>query len=432
MPWLDSASREDAVQFPRILVWVVLVAASVASPRLLAGEPDHSQVPGTVITHSPASSGQYIGSPGIAVVRDGVYLAKCDLFGPGTTEHVRATSRVFRSADSGETWEQAAEIDGLFWASIFTHGGAVYLFGTDRHHGNIVILRSDDEGRSWTRPRDGRTGLLAEGLFHTAPVPVIEHEGRLWRAVEDAMGGEKWGERYRACMMSAPVDADLLDAASWTRSNVLARDPDWLNGQFGGWLEGNAVVTRDDQVVNILRVDHPAGGRAALARVSDDERTIRFDPNSGFIDFPGGAKKFTIRFDPRSKQYWSLANWIPPRHAGQRASRIRNTLALVSSHDLRTWAVQCVVLYHPDAQRHAFQYVDWLFEDDDLIAVSRTAYDDGLGGAHNAHDANYLTFHRFEDFRELRLADSVVAPDELGLDRIDPDAPGSSSGEQRQ
>lgn len=32
----------------------------------------------------------------------------------------------------------------------------------------------------------------------------------------------------------------------------------------------------------------------------------------------------------------------------------------------------------------------------------------GVGGAHNAHDANYLTFHRFENFRELTPADSVV------------------------
>ena len=35
-----------------------------------------------------------------------------------------------------------------------------------------------------------------------------------------------------------------------------------------------------------------------------------------------------------------------------------------------------------------------------LSTDSRTAYDDGLGGAHNAHDANYLTFHRIADFRK--------------------------------
>jgi len=43
--------------------------------------------------------------------------------------------------------------------------------------------------------------------------------------------------------------------------------------------------------------------------------------------------------------------------------------------------------------------VDWVFEGDDIIFVSRTAFDDDLTGAHNAHDANYLTFHRIQDFR---------------------------------
>ena len=57
-----------------------------------------------------------------------------------------------------------------------------------------------------------------------------------------------------------------------------------------------------------------------------------------------------------------------------------------------------LVLHHPDVEYHGFQYVDWLFDGDDLIVASRTAFDDGLGGAHNQHDANFLTFHRVVDF----------------------------------
>ena len=33
---------------------------------------------------------------------------------------------------------------------------------------------------------------------------------------------------------------------------------------------------------------------------------------------------------------------------------------------------------HPDVKNHGFQYVDWLFEGDDLIAACRTAFDDDL------------------------------------------------------
>jgi hypothetical protein len=32
-----------------------------------------------------------------------------------------------------------------------------------------------------------------------------------------------------------------------------------------------------------------------------------------------------------------------------------------------------------------------------IVAVSRTAW----GDSHNFHDANYLTFHRINDFRKL-------------------------------
>ena len=46
-------------------------------------------------------------------------------------------------------------------------------------------------------------------------------------------------------------------------------------------------------------------------------------------------------------------------------------------------------------------------EGDDLLVASRTAYDDGLGGARRAHDANYLTFHRIPVFRQLTMADGV-------------------------
>jgi hypothetical protein len=77
----------------------------------------------------------------------------------------------------------------------------------------------------------------------------------------------------------------------------------------------------------------------------------------------------------------------------------RNKLVLTSSTDLRNWRVESSLLQHADADRHAWQYVDWQFDGDDMIYVSRTAFDDGLGGAHTAHDANYLTFHRIVDFR---------------------------------
>jgi hypothetical protein len=192
--------------------------------------------------------------------------------------------------------------------------------------------------------------------------------------------------------MSAPVDADLLNADSWTSSNRLAFDRAWRGR---AWLEGNIVVTPDKKLVNILRVECKEAEIAAMVHISQDGRSVSFDPEKDFIDFYGGTNKFTIRYDPVTRRYWSLVN------KQMNPTAYRNILTLVSSSDLRTWKVQSVILQHPDSEKHAFQYLDWLFEDKDIIAVSRTACDDGLGGAHRAHDANYLTFHRISNFREL-------------------------------
>jgi hypothetical protein len=267
-----------------------------------------------------------------------------------------------------------------------------------------VIRRSTDSGQSWTPP-----SILAEGQWHTAPVPVIEHNGRLWRAIEDAGNGTKWGERYRARMMSAPVEADLMDAKNWTFSNPLSRDATWLENDFAAWLEGNAVAGPNGNIVNILRVDtSKVPEKAAIVQVSNDGATSTFDPATGFIDFPGGSKKFTIRKDPRGRGYWALASIIPDRHDGAgRPASIRNTLALVYSTDLRVWETRSILLHHPDVVKHGFQYVDWQFDGDDLIAACRTAWDDAEGGARNNHDANFLTFHRWKNFRTLSRKDDA-------------------------
>jgi len=383
------------------IVWTAVIGAAVACSASVA-EPDVGtlQVPGVVIAHYPKSDEKYVGSPGIVEISSGVYLAKHDEFGPQSTEHTSAVTHLYRSDDAGKHWRRIHTFQGLFWASIFSLDDDLYLLGTDKHHGRLVAMRSRDQGATWTEPTDARHGLLRTGANHTAPVPIVVHNGRVWRAVEDAAGGTKWGVRYRAMMMSAPVTADLLDAASWTFTNFLPPGAQWLDGGFNAWLEGNAVVAPDGDVVNVLRVDYRQGEKAAIARVRDDGRTLSFDPEHDIIDFPGGATKFTIRFDPQSHLYWTLANPALGLPAGARAAEIRNTLVLASSPDLRTWTTRRTVLHHPDMRTHAFQYVDWQFSGDDLIAVSRTAFDDGLGGAHRYHDANFLTFHRVKNFRD--------------------------------
>ena len=255
------------------------------------------------------------------------------------------------------------------------------------------------------KPDDSKNGLLLEGQYHCAPTPVIEHNGRLWRAMEDLMGPVKgWGKAFGSFMMSVPVNADLLDASNWTFSNSVRYDSTYLDGKFGGWLEGNAVVTPAGEIVNVLRAAYTFNGdeKAAIIKISNDGKEASFDHDKDFIPFPGGSKKFTILFDKKTKLYWTLANYVPQKFKVKKADLTRNTMAVCSSPDLRSWRVNSIILQHPDVEKHGFQYVDWLFKGNDVILLCRTAFDDAEGGAHRQHDANYLTFHRLKNFRKLK------------------------------
>ncbi|MBX3743235.1 MAG: exo-alpha-sialidase [Akkermansiaceae bacterium] len=375
-------------------------------PSMNHFESIEAKPPGVVINHSAAKTGRFIaGSPSIVILADGSYIAKGDDYGPavGKTELVR----IHRSTDRGATWRQISEIEGLTWASLFLHRGALYMMGTSAGHGlgHVVIVKSTDGGLTWTKPADQDNGLIFPDLsYHTAPVPVVVHGGRIWRTMEDEKGPGKWGMNFRAFLMSAAEDADLLKASSWTMSDTLGYDPTRLGGNFKGWLEGNTVISPDGTPVNVLRVSLSSGGAtAALVHYDAEGRTSRFDAAKDFVKFPGGSTKFHILFDPETKLYWALSNAVPQKHDSTAYGQalIRNTLVLMTSRDLRSWDIRKTVLYHPDISKHGFQYPVFQFDGEDMIFVSRTAYDDGMGGAFRQHDTNYFTFHRIPEFRKL-------------------------------
>ncbi|MBA7555816.1 hypothetical protein ES705_48503 [subsurface metagenome] len=276
--------------------------------------------------------------------------------------------------------------------------------GTWKHDGNFVIRRSLDGGISWSNPVDNKNGLLFEGEYHTAPMPMVIHNGRLWRAIEHLISyNASMNTHFCPMVISAPIDADILNAANWIITNYLPYDSSYLEGKFNNWLEGNVVVTPEGKMVNILRVSTSENGRemAAVINISEDGLTASFDPFTGFMNFIGGASKFSIRYDEKSGLYWTIANMVGEGYSDMEAATVRNTLVLKSSSDLKNWSVNKTLLYHPDVKNHAFQYVDWQFDGRDIIFLSRTAYDDEFEGAHSYHDANYVTFHRIRNFRKL-------------------------------
>ena len=389
------------------VVFLLIAANSFAQIKLteILSRPDPGPVPGAVIDYIPSKTKDYVGSPSIAVLGNGHYVASHDIFGDGPRAGKGCFTRIFESTDSGKSWRQLTELEGQWWSSLFVHKDQLYIFGTSRKHGNIVIRRSTDGGKTWTKPEDKSSGLLVEGKFHCAPVPVPVHKGRLWRGFEINWGSNKW----EAFVMSCPVDGDLLAADNWIVSAKIMVDKKVIRHK---WLEGNVVVTPEGGLVNILRAQ-PEVDKAAMIEVSPDGRSLAFNPEDGIIDFPGANKKFTIRYDKASNKYWSLVNIITdPGPLEEDPQDHRNTLALSSSTDLRQWEVRYIALSFMQGKhltrennKFGFQYIDWLFEGNDIIFVSRTAWG---WETPRSHDANYMNFHRLPNFRNKSLKDKPL------------------------
>lgn len=389
------------------LLLVILTSVGININTASALYKKEEAPPGVIITHQSKGTGKYIGSPSIAILPNGDYVASHDFFGPksNSSEKGKSTAVIYRSSDSGKTWGKAAEITNAFWSKLFVHNKILYFIGPDNNHGNYIIRKSVDGGYTWTIPSDEKNGILLKGKFHTAPTPIVSHNGKLWKALEFADGPiQKWGKRYGAAVISIDEDKDLLVADNWKVTKVMYYDSTYLKGNFGGWLEGSIVVGPNNKLKNILRVDYRAGGmeKAGIIGVSENGYDIGFNPETDFIDFPGGCKKFTVLQDPKTKIYWTLSNYVPLEFIGINPERTRNTLALMRSKDLYNWEVQGIVLHHPDIKSHGYQYVDFLFEENDIVFVSRTAHEFEEENADNQHNANLMTFHRIKNYTQYR------------------------------
>jgi hypothetical protein len=97
-------------------------------------------VPGVIINHSPARSGRYLGSPSLAILPNGDFVASHDFFGPKANCRTNATTLVFASKDRGETWQQAATLSPSFWGKLFVHRDRLYLLGTGHEYGDVLIV----------------------------------------------------------------------------------------------------------------------------------------------------------------------------------------------------------------------------------------------------------------------------------------------------
>lgn len=357
-------------------------------------------LPGVVVAHVPKSSGSYLGTPSVVILANGDYLASFDFFGPQCSSD---KVHVYRSADKGKTWHFLTELADTFWGGLFVVDTDVYVLGVRGSDRNLSIRKSTDSGKSWT-PH----AILRAGRFHGSSTPVVFHNGKIYKGY-DHLGVEDkskaWMSENKSFIMWADENADLLKPDSWNYSEEIAK-PKQIDGT--GWLETNAVLGLDGSIRGITRIANESGYIAGHYAVDDKGAIVNGSVKA--IPFLGGATKFNVMWDPKTKKYWSLTNYPSEivRKPKMRAGGMRSVLALVSSPDLENWTVDKIVMASTDVKYHGFQYVDWQFDGKDIILMNRVGFSDEFGEADNAHNSNYIIFQRIRNYKKSKTPKELL------------------------
>jgi hypothetical protein len=345
-------------------------------------------------------SGRSLASPSILRLPNGRLLVSHDFYWACGGQNL---SHVYYSDDDGFTWHFLSELKPCFWGKLFWHQNKLFMMAVSTEYGSLEIFSSNDMGKTWSGPIEilHGEGLRDKGGPHRAPTPVVEYSGRLWTAVE--YGSWELPAFHDAGVASIALEADPMVASNWIIPPFVRYNPDCsgaVKGGHPGHLEGNVVITPDGELVNFMRYQtssaEPDYGKAFIYRL--DYRNpgvpLTFDR---IVDFPGNMSKFDILRDPCNGLYVSLVNPVTLSWRGQ-----RNILALSVSEDLYHWRlVKELINYQdngwPEGYKLAgFQYVSFLIENGAIYYVSRTA----LGGANSYHDANRITFHKLENYKQ--------------------------------
>lgn len=364
--------------------------------------------------------------------------------GPKSDRQREWTVKVHTSDDRGRTWTHRTDV-AMIDCFPFQAGKSLYVIG-GRY--DLTIIRSDDDGVTWTEP----VKLTKDKLWYSHPGSAVYANGRVYFVMEQIMAPIPQGfpvHVFAPVVLSARVTDDLTRPEAWTYSNALSFQdvletygpPSMLGVPFYpsgpqpgatvhrnmnpiGWGETNLV-----QLTDPAHVWHdPAGhtfhlfsrantGRTNLACMakaveSPDGKEIVVsiqEAPSGepmlYLPFPGGQVSFHIAYDEKTTLFWMISSQAtdsmrrmellnPKRYSLPNQERHR--LALHFSKNCIDWCFAGLVAKVDDVgQSH--HGGNMVIDGDDLHILMRTADADAV----NAHNSNLITFHTVKGFREL-------------------------------
>ena len=361
----------------------------------------------------PLEDNQFIKSdaPSLVKTRDGGLLCAVPLHFRGAPRAEVKSLQFYRSDDHGETWAKLPCGSHFCAGTLFRNGESLYYLGTGpgekrENCEGVRIIRSTDEGRTWSEPVD-----LFKGLFYQpAGGYVIRGDRFYWCVAEKFNDHESTTTTY---CIAGDLRRDLTDPTAWRISNGVANPgvPPCLTAGEGktNWLEGNVVeVNGTLQVSWRYHIDRRSTvGIGAICHLSDDGERLHYAFRQ-FYPLPGAQNHFFMLHDDVSGLYWMTTN-LPtrsqdadlaatlkadPRYATDQPGMERRILALYCSFDALNWLPASYVMVWP-LIRQSSNYCGLLIDGDDLLVAARTSRN-----GRNQHDNDLTTFHRIGNFRE--------------------------------
>lgn len=369
-----------------------------------------------VAVHHNPDRERYIEGPGLVKLDDGALVAVVPVVPRGQWSEARraTTSRthIVRSDDAGVTWRQVSELP-YYSAVPWLHRGKLYLFankgGTKVRNDDLLLLRSDDGGATWSEPV-----TLFTGHFWNCHTGMVVRDDRLYWAIDDLAAGPRG-----PCLIAGDLSRDPMDPKAWRISKPVpffGVPQELINPKFGKprgmYLEPNVIEVRGRLQV-LLAVKPNNQSTANLVAVFDalddgEKLELRFVQYSPML---GGQLKFCVLYDDVSKMFWATANLVvdsqgrydfyKPKEGKYRGlangGNDRRFLMLLYGLDGVNW-FQAGCIARATEIGKSFMYARPVIDGDDLAVISRSSVD-----APDNHDADFATFHRVRNFRDLAM-----------------------------